>query len=231
LEKIKVMISSTVSDLDAERDAAKKAFDEIPLVELLGAHPFNDTAYAGNSRLVTTNMAKDCDLYILILGNKFGYELGNGKSATEIEFDTAIRNDPTKILVFKKESIEEPDEKQEKFISRVSSYYNGYWRTSFKHTHDLQIYIKNAFSRWIKDRASIGAGLNYLDHFVRLARQITPEQNAEVYYKVSKNDVELEYVFFNKSHEIHFTQKEIYTNFWGCIYELYNQFERWLDNE
>ncbi|GEN82251.1 hypothetical protein SLU01_05630 [Sporosarcina luteola] len=229
--KIKVMISSTVSDLEAERDAVKKAFEEISLVELLGADPLNETAFAGNSRFVTVDMAKDCDLYILILGNRFGYDVGNGRSATEIEFDAAIRDDPTKILVFKKDSSEEMDEKQKAFINKVSSYYNGYWRTSFKHTHDLQTYIKNTFGRWIKERASIGTDLTYLDHFVRLARQIKPEPNAEVYYKVTKNDVELEYVFFRKSHEIHFSRKEIYKNFWGCFNELYNQFEWWLENE
>lgn len=231
VEKIKVMISSTVSDLEAERDAAKKAFEEIPLVELMGADPLNDTALAGNPRFITSGMAKDCDLYILILGNRFGYDVGNGRSATEIEFDAALRDDPTKILVFKKDSSEEMDGNQKVFIDKVSSYYNGYWRTSFKHTHDLQTYIKNAFGKWIKERASIGSDLTYLDHFVRLARQITPEPNAEVYYKVTENDVELEYVFFKRSHEIHFTREQIYKNFWGCFNELYNQFERWLDNE
>lgn len=231
MEKIKVMISSTINDLKAERDAAEKVFREIPLVELIGADRLNNAALGGNSRFVTTAMAKDCDLYILILGNKFGYDVGNGKSATEIEFDAAIRNDPTKILVFKKESPEETDDKQKVFIDKVSSYYNGYWRTSFEHTHDLQTFLKNAFSKWIKERASIGTSLTYLDHFVRLARQVSPEPNAQVYYKVTESDVELEYFFFNKSHEIHFTREQIYMNFWGCFNELYNQFERWLNSE
>lgn len=231
MEKIKVMISSTVSDLEAERDAAQKVFKEIPLVELVGADPLNNTAFSGNSRFVTAGMAKECDLYILILGNRFGYDVGNGKSATEIEFDMALRDDPTKILVFKKDYSEDPELKQKIFIDKVSSYYNGYWRTSFKHTHDLQTFINNSFSTWLKERASIGTGLTYLDHFVRLARQTLPEPNAQVYYKVTENDVELEYVFFKQSHEIHFTRQQIYANFWGCFNELYNQFDRWLDNQ
>jgi len=232
MEKIRVMISSTIKDLIAERDAVNKVFLEIPFIELIGAEPLNDTALAGNSRIVTTSMAKSCDLYILILGNRFGFDVGNGKSATEIEFDAAIRADPTKILVFKKESPEEePDEKQKMFIDKVSSFYNGYWRTSFLHTHDLQTYVKNAFSKWLKERASIGTNLTYLDHFVRLAKQISPEPHSQIYYKVTQNDVELEYVFFNRSHEIHFTREEIYKNFWGCFNELSNQFDRWLEDE
>ena len=231
MDKIKIMVSSTVNDLLAERDATLKAFEEIPFVELVGAEPLNDTAIAGNSRLETTRMARECDLYILILGSRFGFKVGNGKSATEIEFDAAIKADPTKILVFKKESNEVPDEKQQIFISKVSSYYNGYWRTSFKHTHDLQIYIKKSFIKWLKERASIGTGLNYLDHFVRMAKQMSPEPNAQIFYKVTEEDVELEYILFGKNYEIHFTREEIYKNFWGCFNQLSIQFERWLDDE
>ncbi|MCA1057800.1 DUF4062 domain-containing protein [Rossellomorea aquimaris] len=229
MEKIQVMISSTVKDLISERDAVKKAFKDLPFVELVGADPLNEAALAGNSRTVTTGMARSCDLYILILGSRFGFDIGNGKSATEIEFDAAIRDDPTKILVFKKETQEEPEDKQRAFINKVSSYYNGYWRTSFIHTHDLQTFVKNAFSKWIKERASIGTGLTYLDHFVRLAKQVPPEPHAQVYYKVTKKDVELEYEIFNRSHEIHFTREEIYRNFWGCFNELSNQFDRWIE--
>lgn len=231
MDKIKIMVSSTVNDLLAERDATLKAFEEIPFVELVGAEPLNDTAIAGNSRLETTRMARECDLYILILGSRFGFKVGNGKSATEIEFDAAIKADPTKILVFKKESNEVPDEKQQIFISKVSSYYNGYWRTSFKHTHDLQTYIKKSFIKWLKERASIGTGLNYLDHFVRMAKQMSPEPNAQIFYKVTEEDVELEYILFGKNYEIHFTREEIYKNFWGCFNQLSIQFERWLDDE
>lgn len=231
MEKINVMISSTVTDLYSERDAVKKSFEENPFVNLIGADPLNETAMASNPRILTGNMAKDCDLYILILGNKFGFDIGSGKSATEIEFDAAIRDDPTKILVFQKQIDEPPEEQQRSFIDKVTNYYNGYWRTTFKYTHDLQTYVMNSFSRWLKERAMMGTRLTYLDHFIRLAKQIEPEPNAQVYYKVTANDVELEYVFFNKSHEIHFSRKELYKNFWGCFHELTNQHERWLSEE
>lgn len=231
MDTIKVMISSTITDLVGDRDAIKKGFENISLVELIGADPINEAALAGNARIVTTSMARNCDLYILILGNRFGFDVGNGKSATEIEFDAALRDDPTKILVFRKESTEEPEERQKKFIEKVCSYYNGYWRTSYLHTHDLQTYVKTSFAKWIKERASIGTGLTYLDHFVRLAKQISPEPNAKINYKVTDNDVELEYVFFNRSHEIHFSKRELYINFWGCFNELSNQFDRWIEDE
>lgn len=231
MENIKVMVSSTVKDLLDERDAIMKTFKEISFVKLVGAEPLNDTPIAGNPRVVTTEMARTCDLYILILGNRFGEDVGNGKSATEVEFDAAMRDDPTKILVFKKESHDSPEERQKNFIDKVCNYYNGYWRTSFGHIHNLQILVKNAFNKWIKERASIGTGLTYLDHFVRLAKQISPEPHAQIYYKVTRNDVELEYEIFNENHEIHFSRQEIYRNFWGCFNELANQFDRWLEEQ
>ena len=121
MDKIKIMISSTVSDLKGERDAIKSVFNNIEFVELVGVDPVNTTSFAGSSRTLTTQMASNCDLYILILGKESGSMLPSGKSATEIEFDAAFRNDPTKILVFKKDfhEIGSINSLQQKFINKV----------------------------------------------------------------------------------------------------------------
>lgn len=230
MEKIKIMISSTVVDLEGERDAVKEAFKNIEFVELLGVDPVNTSSLAGNARSLTKNMANECDLYLLILGKEFGLELPSGKSATEIEFDAAFRNDPTKILVFNKEfdSSIIIDKRQQKFIDKVCNYYSGYWRSSFKYTHELKELTLNSFLTWLKERASIGNSLDYLDHFIRIAKQIKPESNSIVYYKLAKDFVELEYNFFGMSHTIQFNREQIYKDFWGCISELQEQFEQWL---
>ncbi|MFW2502759.1 DUF4062 domain-containing protein [Clostridium diolis] len=230
MEKIKIMISSTVVDLEGERDSVKDAFKDIEFVELLGVDPVNTASLAGNARSLTKSMANECDLYLLIIGKEFGFELPSGKSATEIEFDAAFRNDPTKILVFKKEfdSSSTIDKRQQKFIDKVCDYYSGYWRSSFKYTHELRNLVLNSFMIWLKERANIGNSLDYLDHFVRIAKQMKPEPNAVVYYKLAKDFVELEYNFFGTSHIIQFDREEIYKDFWGCISKLQEQFEQWL---
>lgn len=230
MEKIKIMISSTVVDLEGERDAVKDAFKDIEFVELLGVDPVNTASLAGNARSLTKSMANECDLYLLIIGKEFGFELPSGKSATEIEFDSAFRNDPTKILVFKKEfdSSIAIDKRQQKFIDKVCDYYSGYWRSSFKYTHELRNLVLNSFMIWLRERANIGNNLDYLDHFVRIAKQMKPEPNAIVYYKLAKDFVELEYNFFGISHIIQFDREEIYKDFWGCISKLQEQFEQWL---
>jgi len=225
---IKVMVSSTIRDLYGERDAVKRALSSINLVNFIGADPFNDESIASSSHFATLDMAKQCDLYILILGNRFGMELTNGKSATEIEFDSAFRDDPTKILVFKKDSNDEIEDKQKLFIDRVSDYYHGYWRTTFEYTHQLQELVINSFNSWLKNRASIGTELNYMDHFIRIAKQKLPEPTAQVYYKVTPHYVELEYVFFGKKNSIQFDREHLYSDFWGCLHKLEDQFFIWL---
>ena len=220
------MISSTVKDLLAERDAIQKAFSQIPFVNLIGAQPLNTAAISSNPNSATISMSKNCDLYFLILGDRFGYELRDGRSATEAEFDAAFEDDPTKILVFKKNSSNIIEDKQKIFTERVSDYYSGYWITSYNYSHELQDFAMRSFTIWLKERASLGTNLSYSDHFVRIAKQFKPEPNSEMFYKVTKSDIELEYMYFGQTYGIHFKRDQIYKNFWGCVYELQEFFQR-----
>lgn len=226
MDKIKVMISSTVTDLQAERDAVEHVFRKYNFVELVGAGNLNTSATASNSLTHTLALAKTCDLYILILGGRFGWELESGKSATEIEYDTAIKHDPTKVLIFLKEGIEVED-KQLRFINRVSDYFGGYWRTPFKYSHELNIKVESSFLNWLKERAGIGKELSYVDHFVRIAIQSKPVPDAVVQYRVTLNDVQFDYDFFGSTRNITFDRTRIYRDFWGCISELNQTFIRW----
>ena len=66
------MISSVNNGLEAERDALMQLFSKYEFVELMGSAPYNNTAYSGSSAYSTVKMAKDCDIYILILSNVYG---------------------------------------------------------------------------------------------------------------------------------------------------------------
>lgn len=111
MDKIKVMVSSTVKDLIGERQCIEDTLSKLEFVEIVGAAPYAMTSVSLSSAQNTKLLAQNCDLYILILGKRFGMERPDGKSATEIEFDAAYHSDPTKILVFLKESDEEADAK------------------------------------------------------------------------------------------------------------------------
>jgi hypothetical protein len=51
MDKIKVLVSSTVHDLPGERDTIKQGLGKIEFVELIGADPYNVAAVAESSRL------------------------------------------------------------------------------------------------------------------------------------------------------------------------------------
>jgi hypothetical protein len=225
-EKITVMLSSTIADMPADRDAVVKLFGNYPFVEVVGAKPIQKS-YAANPYTRTLDMAETCDFYILLLGERYGYEIRPGVSATEAEFDRAYQSNPTKILVFRN-TLTKPEAKQEVFAKKVGDYYKGYWISDYEYSHDLQVLIEESFLSLLKERASIGPKLSYVDHFVHLAVQRRPSQDALVYYSVNKDVVELNYEVYGNSHIIQFGRVRINSDFWGCISELEKQFVTWI---
>lgn len=226
--KITIMISSVNKGLEAERDALKEAFSKFEFVELIGSDPFNNSALSGSSAYSTIQMAKKCDIYFLILSNKFGSEITGGQSATEAEFDAAIKDDPTKVMVFKRECSEPIEPKQKAFIDKVSNYYSGYFRPSFKYSHQLQELALNSFYNWLADRAQLNSNLTIIDHFLRIAKGVLSVDNGKIFYRTTASTVELEYVFNNKSYTIYFENTEVIKNFWNCINELQLKYNEWM---
>lgn len=140
-------------------------------------------------------MAEDCDFYILLIGERYGYEIRNGTSATEAEFDAAYQQNPTKILVFMKNGMT-PEKKQAKLIKKVGNYYNGFWITKYEDSHGLQDLINDSLLELLKDRAAIGYKLDYFDHFMRIAIQRKPVPDAKLSYSVQGDNIELSFLFF-----------------------------------
>lgn len=225
-DTIKIMLSSTIKDMVAERDAVIKEFAKYPFVELIGAEPIEGVSQAVSPYIATLDMARSCDFYLLMLGERYGYEIRKNTSATEAEFDEAYKENPTKILVFKKNGIT-PEKKQKKFIDKVGDYYHGYWISKFTYTHDLQCLVGNTFLEMLRQRASIGYRLNYFDHFIRIAIQRIPYPDTKILYSVKEAEIELIYNFFGKDHIIHFAKDEVHSDFWGCISTLEKKFVEW----
>ncbi len=225
-ENIKIMLSSTIADMTADRDAVMKVFSNYPFVEITGAKPVQQS-YANNPYTNTLKFAEECDFYILLLGERYGYEIRAGTSATEAEFDRAVQTNPTKVLVFQNISAT-PEPKQKTFIKKVGDYYKGYWISEYKFTHDLQHLVENSFLTLLKERASVGKNLTYIDHFIRIASQRRPTQDTVVYYEVTKDGAELTYELHGKSHTVHFYRSEINRDFWGCLSDLDQKFNDWI---
>jgi hypothetical protein len=226
---IDTLLSSTVSDLEDDRATMQTVIRAFPILQAVGSSPIGEPGHAGSSYAVTTGMAHRCGLYILLLGRRYGYVAeGVGRSATEVEFDTAVAQDPTKVLVFHRNvSPEDVEQRQKEFIKRVGSYLQGFYYGSYSNTAELQERARNGIDSWLRNRITAGGSFTYADRFIQYVLQQALSDDARVYYRTTPEDIELEYHLFGKSHLIHFKRAEVQSNFWGCIAKLLTEFHAW----
>lgn len=147
---IEVMISSTVSDLEQERDSADRAIRNLHL-HRFRAESYGSLAYT--PKLVCEQMARNCDLFILIIGSRYGYITEPEHiSVVEHEYKTAKQADPNKILVYIKKT-----SKREKrlltFLKELEHFEYGYFRTQFATPEELYERIQIDVARWLSNRA------------------------------------------------------------------------------
>jgi hypothetical protein len=142
--KPNIFISSTVKDLPNEREAAKRA------VEKLLANPvmseFTMNAVNKPSVDACIDEVKKADFYILILGGKYGWELENGISITELEYDTAYKENKP-IFVYNTAYEKEP--KQAKFAEKAGS--QRFWKV-VKNAFELEEEIEKSYKQYIEEQ-------------------------------------------------------------------------------
>lgn len=223
---VKVMLSSTIADLPEERAVIGKALNSTDTVELVGMNPGETPSRAGSPYYETVNLAEDCGLYFLILGGRYGYVTELGKSATQLEYEAAYRQDPTKIIVMRK-VVEEVEPRQAEFIAQVEDYHKGYLVNRFHTIEEAAERSVAAYRSWLLDRASIGRKLDFFDHFVRIASQRSPFPGAHAEYRLSDDRVELTYTVVGRVYSIHFEKIALYSDFWGSVLHLEKRFELW----
>lgn len=140
----KVFISSVIRGYEDRRDAAREAvyelqqdgFDVRPVV--IEREPQKGKP----PRKECLEAARDCDVYILILGNSYGTIVPEtGLSLTHEEYRTAVENDRP-IFVFRDKMVsDEPDERQREFIREVGDTIHGYRWNEFKSIGDLNLLV------------------------------------------------------------------------------------------
>ncbi len=212
VSKIKVAISST-ADLLPDRDVIVATFKQIPFINIVVA---GSSDFFTNNSFSTREVIEESDLFILLIGGSLGHPKKGGKAPIELEFDRVYKSDPTKILVVQKDTVESSPE-QKKFLKQVSKYYKDDWIVKYASNYELPELITECFALWIKNRASAGHQLTYLDHFVRFAIQRKPISTTETFYSVNEDYIELKYKMFGKIYILHLSNEQIYKDFWGCL--------------
>ena len=132
----KIFISSTIQDLPSERKAALKA------VEKIGGFPVMSelTVEAQSTDSVTACLSKvmESDIYVLILGGRFGWQPDSNESITELEYNTA-RDHNIPVLVFN--TTYPKEQLQREFEGKVEQ---NYFRKTVSDAFELEDELEKA---------------------------------------------------------------------------------------
>ncbi len=183
MKKIKIFISSVQKEFAEER---RELYDYLTTDSLLGR--FFDVflfehipAVDNNAENVYLDEVKKCDIYLGILGQKYGFEDNEGISPTEREFNKATELRKVRLIFIKK--TETRDLKEQKFIDKVQ---NVLVRKSFSGIDELKVSVYSSLVDYLLKKEIIrttpfdatysNAQLNDIDsekikNFIRLAKE------------------------------------------------------------
>lgn len=149
-QDLKIMISSTIDDFKPERQIIEEIATNVGFTVLRS----EKLSAPGKSSLeVCKIISQTCDLYVGILGGKYGSTFEEiSTSVVEFEYNVAKRDDKSKVIIYIKD-IPSREPKQEQFIKRVEQFSTGYFRHPyFKNTKELGELFKKDLPVWITER-------------------------------------------------------------------------------
>ncbi len=132
-----VFISSVSEDYQHIRQAAREAVLKASALPI-GFEDF--PALNKSSRNVCLDGVRDCDVYVGIVGARYGWITPSGLSATEEEFNEAVHLGKRRLIFV--EEIDHREEKQEAFVRRVGDYQSGRFWKKFKTLEDLKMILE-----------------------------------------------------------------------------------------
>ncbi len=144
--KSKIFVSSTIDDLPSERKAAFKGIMNVPAIPIMSERTFN--AMDKNSFEACLSKVRESNIYILILGGKYGFEY-EGKSITEWEYETA-NSIKIPILVFNLSYLEK-EEKQKQFAKKAGDFSTGRFWADTNDAYELEQKITDSIRELIKE--------------------------------------------------------------------------------
>lgn len=142
LQRLRVFISSTVKDLQPERDAVEKAIAGLHLEAVRSEKVGSQSISPGEACRI---MAQECDVYLGILGRRYGYALPEGRSVTEFEFETAQETGKPILLYRKQVPEDELEPEQKTFIERVGDFEKGYYLRTF-----TELDVPDQLIQWVQ---------------------------------------------------------------------------------
>lgn len=138
-QEVRVFLSSVTYALAAERAALAAILTVSPPYEPIRFEDF--VSQDRSSREACLAGVDQCDVYVLLLGPRYGAPVPDSTmSPTEEEYTAAVRADKP-VLVFVKETDEADDVRQADFKRRVEDYVAGRFRGSFRDPLTLNVAV------------------------------------------------------------------------------------------
>ena len=154
MKRLKIFISSVQNEFAEERwmlrnyistDALLSSFFDVFIFEDM-------PAYDGSVQKVYLREVADCDIYVGLIGNQYGYEDAEGISPTEREYDEASRCHKSRLIFIKSIHEELRHPKEANFIRKVEQ---DIVRKTFIDTDSLRYAVYSALVRYLQDREYI----------------------------------------------------------------------------
>ena len=119
-----IFISSVQKEFERERAAIKKMIETDPIIKPhFKAFVFEIDAPAADksTRQVYLEELEKCDIYLVLVGDKYGYCKGDEPSPTEQEFDKAQELGLTKLIMVRGTDNSKREPKETRFLERAPS--------------------------------------------------------------------------------------------------------------
>ena len=153
---MKIFISSLIRGMESERAAVKDA------IITLGHEPIMAEGFAAQDsspQIACLNGLRQSDLFLLILGDRYGAAQASGLSATHEEFEEARNSKP--VLGFRHEP-SNPEPAQQRFIEAVGGWMGQHWN-EFNTSEQLGRQVTRAIHEWQLANASGPLDVSALD--------------------------------------------------------------------
>ncbi len=145
-----VFVSSVVAGMESARSLAQKLLQQDLGYEVVISEGEGSKSRAPFAQC--KKWARECDIYIGILGDKYGWIVPRlGISVTEMEFNEARKDNPEKILIYV--SAGHKETRQEELVKRIEDFSEGYFRRKrFVNDTELIDGIRDDLAGFMKDR-------------------------------------------------------------------------------
>lgn len=151
--RLRAFISSTMEDLGNERRAV------VQQLHSMGIEPVNAEEMAPDGRSswdTIQHQIEDCHLFVLILGDRYGwvpdsgYGAGTGLSVTHLEFNAARASNKLVLTFMKRLRYGAPvDNRRDDFRKEVADWSTGFFRQQFDWADELAAKVSDAIvSLW-----------------------------------------------------------------------------------